>query len=627
MFVIGTAGHVDHGKSTLVQALTGIDPDRLREEKERGMTIDLGFAWLKLPNGVEISIVDVPGHERFIKNMLAGVGGVDVALLVVAADEGVMPQTREHLAILDLLGIQPGVVAITKADLVDADWLELVQADIAETLVGTTLEGSPLVACSAVTGEGLPELLAALEIGIGLATPRRDIGRPRLAIDRAFSIAGFGTVVTGTLIDGVLKAGQEVVIEPGGLRSRIRGLQSHKHKVEHAEPGSRAAVNLTGIATEELHRGMVLTTPQWIQPTTAVDVRVQTVRDLPRPLRHNSQATFHTGAAEVPAKVRLLDADELEPGETGWAQIRLLEPAAVVKGDSFVLRSPNETLGGGNVVDSHPKRHRRHNAGTLASLASLARGTPSDTLYEVLAKHEPADLVTLTREMDVGADAVRATLLELLTEGRALLLGGDLPAAGVAVYSLAGFQRVSDRALDAIRAFLKEHPLRAGMPREELKSKLGVSAKIFNHMVERWLIAGTLQERGVTLASPDHVAVLSAQQRAEAGRFLAVVRANPYAPAVEIMPSRELVAYLAESGEIVPVADTVVFDAAAYGRMVEAIVGHLREHGSITLAQVRDLFGTSRRYAQAVLEQLDDRRVTRRVGDERVLRTVEGGPR
>ncbi|MHB8578131.1 MAG: selenocysteine-specific translation elongation factor, partial [Dehalococcoidia bacterium] len=413
MFVIGTAGHVDHGKSTLVHALTGIDPDRLREEKERGMTIDLGFAWLKLPGGREVSIVDVPGHERFIKNMLAGVGGIDLALLVVAADEGVMPQTREHLAILDLLGIGSGVVAITKRDLVDDEWLELVQADIEETLTGTTLAGSPLIPCSASSGAGLPELIAAIEAKLDSTAPKRDIGRPRLAIDRAFSIAGFGTVVTGTLIDGLLRTGAELVVEPGGQRTRVRGLQSHRHKVDRTEPGSRTAVNLAGLSTDELSRGMVLTTPGWLAPTSAVDVRLHVVADLARPLRHNVQVTFHTGAAEVPAKVRLLDADEIAAGEHGWAQVRLLEPVAVVKGDSFVVRSPNATLGGGVVVDSHPKRHRRHHAGTLASLASLERGSPAETVFELLTRHEPATLPALVRETDLGAPAVEAAIEEL----------------------------------------------------------------------------------------------------------------------------------------------------------------------------------------------------------------------
>ncbi len=624
MYVIGTAGHVDHGKSTLVQALTGIDPDRLREEKERGMTIDLGFAWLKLPGGEEVSIVDVPGHERFIKNMLAGVGGIDIALLVVAADEGVMPQTREHLAILDLLQIKTGVVAVTKADLVEPDWLELVQADVAETLEGTSLAGAPLIPCSAVTREGLTELLAALEAALAQTEPKRDIGRPRLAIDRVFSVAGFGTVVTGTLIDGVLRAGQEIVVEPGSLRSRVRGLQSHKHKVERSQPGSRTAVNLGNVGTDDLHRGLVLTTPGWLSPTSAVDVRLRMTGDATHPLRHNAQTTFHTGAAEAPARVRLLDADELPAGAEGWAQVRLFEPVAVAKGDSFVLRSPNETLGGGTIVDVHARRHRRRHEATLASLASLERGTPEESLSEVLARQEPATLDVLVRETSLGAEGVRAALATLLAEGRAVLVGGEMPGPNTALYTLAGYQRLTDRALAAVTAFLKEHPLRAGMPREELKSRLGLNPRLFGSLLERWLAHGDLGERGATVAPADHQVTLAATQQAEADRFLAALRANPYAPAPERLPDRELIAYLAESGAVVPVAEGIVFDAAAYRQMVDRILAHLREQPTITLAQVRDLFGTSRRYAQALLEHLDDRRVTRRVGDERVLRSPEG---
>src|SRR3990170_3522515 len=303
MYVIGTAGHVDHGKSALVKALTGIDPDRLREEKERGLTIDLGFAWLKLPGGDEVSIVDVPGHERFIKNMLAGVGGIDLALLVIAADEGVMPQTREHLAIIDLLGISHGLVAVTKADLVEADFLELVRAEVEEVLRGTALEGAPVVTCSAVTRLGLEELAATIEAELAKTPAKRDIGRPRLPIDRAFTIAGFGTVVTGTLIDGSLRVGQEVEVLPNGPRSRVRGLQSHGRKVETASPGRRTAANLAGVAVDQLARGMVVTTPGWLKPVTTVDVRLRAVRYTGRPIRHNLSVTFHTGPAEVEGRL------------------------------------------------------------------------------------------------------------------------------------------------------------------------------------------------------------------------------------------------------------------------------------------------------------------------------------
>src|SRR3990172_5783155 len=338
MYTIGTAGHVDHGKSALVRVMSGIDPDRLAEEKERGMTIDLGFAWLQLPSGREISIVDVPGHERFIKNMLAGVGGIDLALLVIAADEGVMPQTREHLAIIDLLGITHGIVALTKADLVDPDLLELARADVEDVLAGTSLEGAPVIACSGVTRLGLDELLAAVAAQLAKTPARRDIGRPRLPIDRVFTMTGFGTVVTGTLIDGSLTVGQEVEILPGGIRSRIRGLQSHGKKVEVASPGRRTAVNLTGLAVDDLRRGMVVTSPGWLRAATALDVRLRAVRHLPRPVRHNTGITFHTGSAEVAGRLLLLDADQLRPGETAWAQVRLEGPVPALKGDHFIIR-------------------------------------------------------------------------------------------------------------------------------------------------------------------------------------------------------------------------------------------------------------------------------------------------
>ena len=307
MSCIGTAGHIDHGKSTLVKALTGIDPDRLAEEKERGMTIDLGFAWLTLPGGREVSIVDVPGHEGFIKNMLAGVGGIDAALLVIAADEGIMPQTREHLAILDLLHVPRGVVALTKADLVDEDWIEMVREEVEEVLLPTTLAGSAIIPLSAYTGQGLPELVAELERLLDEAQERQNIARPRLPIDRVFTMTGFGTVVTGTLLDGVFKTGQEVEALPQGIKTRIRALQTHRHAVEIAYPGSRVAINLANVPRSELQRGNVITLPGQFQPTALIDARVQLLPDAARPLSHNTQVDFYIGSEEVPASVRLLE--------------------------------------------------------------------------------------------------------------------------------------------------------------------------------------------------------------------------------------------------------------------------------------------------------------------------------
>ncbi|MGC9334755.1 MAG: selenocysteine-specific translation elongation factor, partial [Anaerolineae bacterium] len=393
MRVIGTAGHVDHGKSTLVRALTGIDPDRLKEEKEREMTIDLGFAWLTLPSGERVGIVDVPGHKDFIKNMLAGVGGIDAALFVVAADEGVMPQTREHLAILDLLQVRGGVVALTKTDLAeDEDWLELVEADLLEVLDGTVLDGAPIVRCSARTGQGLEALLAELDRYLATSAPRRDVGRPRLPVDRVFTIAGFGTVVTGTLSDGSLSAGQEVEIQPSGLKARIRGLQTHREKIEQAVPGSRVAINLTGVSTDEIQRGDVVTVPGWLQPTILIDCHLRYLPDAPGPLKHNAAVGFFSGAAEAQARIRILGHRTMAPGDEGWVQVRLDTPLALGKGDRFIIRqpSPSVTIGGGIVVNPFPgRRYRRFRPEVIDQLETLAHGSPEEILLQDLERRQP----------------------------------------------------------------------------------------------------------------------------------------------------------------------------------------------------------------------------------------------
>jgi len=620
VYVIGTAGHVDHGKSALVQALTGIDPDRLREEKERGLTIDLGFAWLRLPSGEEAGIVDVPGHERFIKNMLAGVGGIDLALLVIAADEGVMPQTREHLAIIDLLGIDHGVVALTKADLVEREFLELALADAAEVLSGTTLQESPIVPCSAVTREGLEQLVAALESQLAQTPGRRDIGRPRLPIDRVFTMTGFGTVVTGTLIDGQLRAGQEIEILPGGLRSRIRGLQSHGRKVETASPGRRTAVNLAGLAVDDLRRGMVLANPGTITAATMLDVHLRAVRDLQRPVRHNTQITFHTGAAEGEARLALLDRNELAPSESGWAQVRLAEPVAVLKGDRFVIRDPNDTLGGGRVIDAQVRRHRRFHSPTLAALQSLAEGSPEEIVRMAAERLGPAEPEQVVRESGLDAQSAREALEGLLASGDLV----SLPSAGLTGVPLVVISDTIDRLrsnlIETLSEYHRRFPLRAGMPREALRARLGLSPRGFEQVETLWEGEGRVVERTGAIALPDHEPSPDEEQLQRCQTFLAALESDPFAPAPKRVLDEELLSYLESQGRVVRASDGVTFSAAAYKEMVERITAHIGEHGSVTLAQVRDIFGTSRKYAQALLEHLDSERITRRVGDERVLR-------
>ncbi|MEO7910806.1 MAG: selenocysteine-specific translation elongation factor, partial [Roseiflexaceae bacterium] len=426
MYVIGTAGHVDHGKSTLVKTLTGIDPDRWEEEQRREMTIDLGFAWLTLPSGRSVSIIDVPGHERFIKNMLAGIGGIDAALLVIAADESVMPQTEEHLAILDLLGVERGLVVLTKADLVDEEWLALVGEEVREKLRDTSLADAPHVAVSARSGHGLPELLAVLDAQLD-RTPSRaqEHGEPRLPIDRAFTVGGFGAVVTGTLLDGPLHLGEEVEIGPKGLRARVRGLQTHQRKEEIALPGTRVAVNLAGVSHHDLARGDILALPGRMRPAELLDARLRLVADAPRPIRQNDRLDLFVGAAETPCRITLLDSDELRPGHSGWVQLRLDRPIAVARGDRYILRqpSPSHTIGGGQIVDLNPPRHRRFRPETSAALEALARGRPADLLLRALDDGQPHEWAALLKASGLPVGAAGEALSELIGEAKVIVLG------------------------------------------------------------------------------------------------------------------------------------------------------------------------------------------------------------
>ena len=524
MYVIGTAGHVDHGKSTLVEALTGIDPDRLREEKERGLTIDLGFAWLRLPGGNEVSIIDVPGHERFVNNMLAGVGGIDLALLVVAADESVMPQTREHLAILDLLKIKRGLVAITKRDLVDDDWLELVVADVEGVLEGTVLEGAPILPVSGVNGQGLSELVSTIEGSLQDTETRKDLGRPRLPIDRSFTMSGFGTVVTGTLVDGMLSVGQEVELAVSGRRSRVRGLQTHRQKLEKALPGSRVAVNLTGIAHEEIERGEVLTTPGWLRPTTAMDVRLKVLADAPRPIRHNRFVTVHSGSSETAGRVRLLETDRAQPGESTWAQIKLNKPLAVVKGDCFVIRSSRTTLGGGNIIDPHPPRHRRRYAPVLDRLTAMEEGTDREVLLRTIELSEPSEFGALVNRANLEPSAARVELQAMAEEKLVITLGRNDAGPGMVVFTGAGWASVAQQARDSLSTYHRQFPLRNGAPKEELRNRLGMTSQLANHAFARLVEDNVVVEEGTLVWLPAHQPALSPQQQRVADAYVKAAR-------------------------------------------------------------------------------------------------------
>ena len=616
MHVIGTAGHVDHGKSTLIRALTDIDPDRLREEKERGMTIDLGFAWLRLPSGEEIGIVDVPGHERFIKNMLAGVGGIDLALLVIAADEGVMPQTREHLDILDLLRIKRGIAVITKADLVEQDFLELVIEEVREVLAPMSLAEAAIVAVSSQTGQGLGELVELLDAQLKEIPQRPDRGRARLPIDRAFAISGFGTVVTGTLIDGTISMSSELEIVPGHKSVRVRGLQSHRKKETEVETGTRTAVNLTGVTAEDVSRGQILTTRGWLRETTAVDGRIRMVANAPGPLRHNMQVTVHWLAAESLAHARVLEGDRLLPGESGWCQLVLETPLPLIKGDFFVVRSNVGTLGGGEIIETDARRHRRNDPALIARLEALSAPDPKQALIGVLDSAGPLTLSALAQRSAVSEQDAREIVLALEQDGQIIPIGsGD----GALLYSAAAWASVTATARAQLEAYHKAFPLRRGASREELRSRLRAQADTFPELVARMQEAGILIEQGTIVHVPGHVPTLSAAAQGLADQYIARLKDNPFNPPTALEIDPELLGFLADIGEVVPIGEGIVYAADAYQRIVDNVLGHIRDNGQITVAETRDLLGSSRKYVLPLLQSMDVRRLTRRVGDDRVL--------
>ncbi len=622
MQVIGTAGHVDHGKSTLVSRLTGINPDRLKEEQEREMSIELGFAWFTLPDGGEVGIVDVPGHRDFIENMLAGVGGIDAVLFVVAADEGVMPQTREHLAILDLLQIPAGVVALTKIDLVkEPDWLDLVEADLRDTLSGTVLEDAPLVRVSARSGEGIDLLVDTLQQILMSHPHRPDLGRPRLPVDRVFTLPGFGTIVTGTLLDGRLSVGEEVQILPQAVRGRIRGLQTHKQAEQSALPGSRTAVNVSGISVDQVARGDVLVYPGDYRATKMIDVYCTLLPDAAGSLKHNAEVKLFLGAAEVMARVRVLGTQEVQPGDEAFLQLMLQRPVVALRGDRFIIRrpSPAETIGGGQVVDPHPaRRHRRFNSERLGALEQLLMGTPEDILLQTAQKLGPTALETVVTSSGLEDDLAQEAVNALIDQGSLVLFNN-----GRMVMLQSTLARVQDEITAKLSDFHQQFPLQPGMPRERLRSQIALDPKAFDSIINRLAQDGALVEDGADLHLSQHTIRFSAEQQARIDALLREFDAQPYSPPSYKQSSEgvgeDLLAALIATGRLIRVSEDVLLQPHVFDEMRQAVISHIQQQGGITLGELRDQFDTSRKYAVAVLEHLDQSGVTVRRGDARVL--------
>jgi selenocysteine-specific elongation factor len=622
--IIGTAGHVDHGKTALIRALTGVETDRLKEEQERGISIDLGFAPLRLPGGEVAGVVDVPGHERFIHNMLAGIGGIDLVLLVVDVNEGVMPQTREHLQILQLLGIPRGIVVLTKCDLAEADWIDVVEEEVREEVAATFLRDAPCCRVSAVTGEGLPELVKTITEAAAAVPPRDADGPLRLPIDRHFTVAGFGTVVTGTLLSGRVRPGDTVAVLPPGETVRVREVQVHGQKVEQASAGQRVALNLAGLERERIQRGSVVGTPGIFEETARLDARLTLLPGAPRPLKFRDPVHFYLGTARVVGIVALLDREQLQPGESAIVQLHLDRPLVAHRQDRFIIRSysPMTTIGGGVVIDPNPAKHRRFRAEVMQALAELESGEKS-FLLQKLAAQGCARVKELEVLSGMGGERIAGHLAKLEGEGRVVRLADQWATAETV-------RAWRARLGEATGRFHVENPLLPGIPRATLKGALpaALAPKAFDQLLAAALEAGELAQRGEHLARPDFAPTLSAAEEQLVARLEAAWReAGAQAKNKQEMcerlgldPTRVEagLAYLFGAGRLVKLNEESFFHADTYREALRLLTEHFAGHQTLTLAEFRDTLGSARKQVQAFLEHCDARKYTLRRGDERV---------
>jgi len=629
--IVGTAGHIDHGKTALVKALTGIDADRLKEEKERGITIDIGFANLRLDDRTTIGFIDVPGHERFVKNMLAGVGGIDAVMLVIAADESVMPQTREHLDICSLLHIKRGLTVLTKIDATDADLVDLVEIEVHEFLKGSFLENSPTIRVNSLSGDGIPQLIDALRT-IATEVPGKDDSQIfRLPIDRAFTMKGFGTVVAGTLIAGRVREDDEVEILPGRRGARVRGIQVHGDSVAEARAGQRTALNLQRIELDEVERGMVVTSPGVFAPSVAFDVHVELLPSAPAPIVRRKRIRFHIGTAEVMGYVVLLGQDELQPGQAAFAQVLLERPAFALPGDRFIIRqySPMRTLGGGEILDGRPERHRRSDASVPERLEIL-HGSPLNARIASLidgAGSRAMDLDELIGRLGLGREKVEHALDELSGEGSITEIG-ETPRVFVAATIL---EDSAAALLTTVRQFHQSEPLAKGIGREDLKGRTlrHASTLLFraalDHLVATHQI--TLDQdivhaygRVVTLGGEE----ARMRNQLEA-RFQALGLQAPSADEIirdlqlDRAPARKILQLMVKDQTVVKIAEGMLVDRTALQKLIEDVRGLKPSQTRFGVKEFKDLTGLSRKFAVPLLEYLDTQRVTRRVGDERII--------
>lgn len=633
-FIIGTAGHVDHGKTELIKALTGIDTDRLPEEKRRGMSIDIGFAYFNLPDGRTVGIVDVPGHERFVHNMLAGAAGMDLVLMVIAADEGVMAQTVEHLNILQLLDVSDGIIVITKCDLVEDEWLQLIIEDVRERFKNTFLDGAPIVAVSSVTGEGLDELKRIIQRKANEVKPRKEMERPfRLPIDRAFIKPGFGVIVTGTAFSGEVSIGQEVEIAPLGVRTRVRSIQVHKRDVNRAFAGQRVAMNLTGIEREDIERGHVVTEVGYMLPTNRIAVKLRLLPSAKKPLKDGAPVRLHIGTGEWIARVFLISDKEIQPCGVGFVELRTDEQVACVRYDRFVIRSysPAETIGGGVIIEPYPPKYRRRSERYLESCRRKSTGDYADAASAILEEHPNGLKVNeLSVLMHMNHESTKELLKKLCKNGNAVKLSDEL------FISSSACEAAKDELLSLLHSYHEVHPLHRGIRKSTL---FGQMQSVTDETTLELLLL-RLQEEGEVAVERELVR-LSTHSPSISGRYLDVANkmlkvcsdAAFTPPSVNELiqqfpdaakDAEEVLHALVEGGQLLLIGE-FVFHKRAIERAKQLVREHVERHGKITVAEFRDMTGITRKYATPILEYLDRIGFTQRLGDYRILRSQARG--
>ncbi len=629
--ILGTAGHIDHGKTSLVKALTGVDTDRLKEEKERGITIELGFAFLDLPSGIRLGIIDVPGHEKFVKHMVAGAWGIDLVALVIAADEGVMPQTREHLDICRLLNVKKGLVVLTKIDLVDQELIDLVREEVSEMVKKTFLNQAPILTVSSITGEGMDLLLSTLDRLSQEVEERSSKGLFRLPIDRVFVMKGFGTVVTGTVISGNLSQGEAVEILPTKLEAKVRNLQAYNQNVEKVVAGERAAVNLLGIETSFIERGNVLTHPHTLKPTQLIDAYLEYLPHASHPLKHQSKQRFHIGTTLTNASIFLLDREELFPGEGAFVQLKLERPVVALPHDRFVIRGTSmiQTIGGGIVLDSHPSKHKRFSSSVIAGL-TLLREAPGEQVltYHILHSGKGgATLEDLLNRVDMPPEEIQSILRSLVQRGELLFIDPER----MKVIEKSHYQELKDRVINQVKEFHQRFPMKSGLFKEELRTKLPpeVDVKLFQNLIQDLIQSGKIILEKDKLRLPEHQ-ILNIDEKGLVHRIkTAVLNGGLQPPSPKELSEnwsekeeevRAIFEHLVYEGELIKVKNEIYFHRIPFEQLKETLHSFLKTHKEITTAQFKEMAGVSRKFVIPLIEYFDQIKFTLRIGEKRVLR-------